>query len=161
MIDIAVASSLATDRVESMLRTQSAGAGPSNLGERFEGTREPRQAWGFTGFSPTVNEESRVLVTGKFRSGTLLLAGGPLPPLVEDNDKEETGVVEGLGDSVPAPVVDTSVLDNAGLYHMEEEEEDSVSAPVPATSEVGRIDLSRMEEDPWGDMDLEMNPWAD
>ena len=69
--------------------------------------------------------------------------------------------MEGLGDSVPAPVVDTSVLDNAGLYHMEEEEEDSVSAPVPATSEVGRIDLSRMEEDPWGDMDLEMNPWAD
>ena len=101
-----------------------------------------------------------MVVTGKFRLGTLLLAGGPLPPLVEDDDKEETGVVEGLGDLVPAPVVDTSVLDNADLYHMEVEE-DAVSAPVPATSEVGRVDLLRMEEDPWGDMDLEMNPWAD
>ena len=160
LIDAAIASSVTTNRVESMLRTQTAGAGPSNLGERFEGTREPRQARVFTGFSPTVNEESQVLVTGKFRSGTLLLAGGPLPPLVEDDDKEETGVVEGLGDLVSPPVVDTAVLDNADLYHMEVEE-DAVSAPVPATSEVDRVDLLRMEEDPWGDMDLEMNPWAD
>ena len=41
LIDAAIASSVSTNRVESMLRTQSAGAGPSNLQERFEGTREP------------------------------------------------------------------------------------------------------------------------
>ena len=57
LIDAAIASSLPTNRVESMLRTQSAGAGPSNLREHFEGTREPQQARPFTGFSPTVNEE--------------------------------------------------------------------------------------------------------
>ena len=34
LIDTAIASSVATNQVESMLRTQSAGAGPSNLGER-------------------------------------------------------------------------------------------------------------------------------
>ena len=38
LIDAAIASSLATSRVESMLQTQSVGTGPSNLGERFEGT---------------------------------------------------------------------------------------------------------------------------
>ena len=70
------------------------------------------------------------------------------------------GVVEGLGDLVPAPVVDTSVLDNADLYRVEEEE-DAVSAPVPDTSGLGRVDLFPVEEDPWGDMDLEMNSWAD
>ena len=159
LIDAAIASLVTTNRVKSMLCTQSARAGPSSLPTRFEGTREPRQVRPFTGFSPTVNEESRVLVTGKFHSGTLSLAGGPLPPLVEDDDKEETGEVEGLGDSVPAPVVDVSVLDNAELYHMEEE--DVVSVPVPVASELGRVDLFCVEEDPWDDMDLEMNPWAD
>ena len=139
LIDAAIASSLATSRAESMLRTQSAGTGPSNLGERFEGTREPRLARPFTGFSPTVNLESQVLYTGKFRLGTMLV-GGPLPPLVLDDDKEEMGEVEGapvsaLDDAVPAPVLDASVLDQADLFHM--------------------------EEDPWDDMDLEMNPWAD
>ena len=69
-------------------------------------------------------------------------------------------MVEGFGDLVSPPVVDTAVLDNADLYHMEVEE-DVVSAPVPATSEGGRVDLLHMEDDPWGDMDLEMNPWAD
>ena len=38
LIDASIASSLATSRVESMLQTQSVGTGPSNLGERFEGT---------------------------------------------------------------------------------------------------------------------------
>ena len=64
LIDAAIASSLATSRVKSMLWTQSAGAGPSNLGERFEGTWEPQQAMPFTGFSPTMNLESQVLYTG-------------------------------------------------------------------------------------------------
>ena len=68
------------------------------------------------------------------------------------------GPVLGLGDSVPAPVVDVSVLDNADLFRMEE---DAVSAPVPDASVLGRADLFHVEEDPWGDMDLEMNPWAD
>ena len=72
---------------------------------------------------------------------------------------EVEGPVLGLGDSVPAPVVDVSVLDNADLYRMEEE--DAVSVPVPAASELGQVDLFRVEEDPWDDMDLEMNPWAD
>ena len=122
-----------------MLQTQSAGAGPSNLGERFEGTREPWQARPFTGFSPTVKLESQVLFTGKFRSGTMLV-GGPLPPLVSDDDKEEMGEVEGppvlgLDDAMPVSVVDASVLDWADLFCM--------------------------EENPWDDMDLEMNPWAD
>ena len=63
----------------------------------------------------------------------------PTPPLVED-DKEEMGEVEGppvlgLDDLVPMLVVDASVLD--------------------------RADLFCMEENPWDNMDLEMNPWAD
>ena len=66
LIDAAIASSLATSRVKSMLQTQSAGARPSNLGECFEGTQELRQARPFTGFSPTVNLELQVLVTSKF-----------------------------------------------------------------------------------------------
>ena len=41
LIDAAITSSVATNRVDSMLRTQSAGAGPSTLPTRFEGTREP------------------------------------------------------------------------------------------------------------------------
>ena len=139
LIDAAIASSLATSRVESMLRTQSVGGSPSNHGERFEGTRELRPARPFTGFSPTVNLKSQVLYTGKFRSGTMLV-GGPLPPLVSDDDKEEMGEVEGppvsaLDDAVPVSVVNALVLD--------------------------RADLFRMEENPWDDMDLEMNPWAD
>ena len=162
LIDAAIASSLATSRVESMLRTQSAGAGPSNIGERFEGTREPRLARPFTGFSPTVNLESQVLFTGKFRSGTMLV-GGPPPPLVSDDEKEEMGEVEGapmpaVNDVISAPVMDVSVLDRADLYRMEE---DTESAPVLGTSEMGRAGLFRVEEDPWNDMDLETNPWAD
>ena len=103
-----------------------------------------------------------MVVTGKFCLGTLLLAGGPLPPLVED-DKEEMGEVEGpglgLGDSVvPAPVLDVSVLDSAELFRMEE---DAEPAPVPVASVLGQVDLFHVEEDPWDDMDLEMNPWAD
>ena len=152
MIDAAIASSVATNRVESMLRTQSAGAGPSALPTRFEGTREPRQARPFVGFSPTVNQESRVLVTGMFRSGTMLLAGGPLPPLAEDDEKEEMGEVEG-----PVLELGDSVLDSVELFHMEE---DAESVLVPAAS-LSRVNLSRVEEDPWGEMDLEMNPWAD
>ena len=57
LVDAAIASSLATSQVESMLKTQSAGAASSNLQERFEGTREPRQSRPFTDFSPTVNLE--------------------------------------------------------------------------------------------------------
>ena len=55
-----------------------------------------------------------MVVTGKFRLGTLLLAGGPLPPLVED-DKEEMGEVEGPPVSVP----DYLVLDQDNLFRME------------------------------------------
>ena len=139
LIDTAIASSVATNRVESKLRTQSAGSGPSTLPTRFEGTWEPRKARPFTGFLPTVNLELQVLVAGKFCLGTMLV-GGPLPPLVSDDNKEEMGEVEGppmLGfdDLVPVSVVDASVLD--------------------------RADLFCMEENPGDDMDLEMNPWAD
>ena len=55
-----------------------------------------------------------MLIAGKFCSGTMLLAGGPLPPL-EDNDKGEAGEVEGP----VAPVPDYSVLDCEDLYLME------------------------------------------
>ena len=34
-------------------------------------------------------------------------------------------------------------------------------APVLDASVLGRADLFRVEEDPWDDMNLEMNPWAD
>ena len=53
------------------------------------------------------------------------------------------------------------VMGSAPPLPAAEEEEDAVSAPVPDTSELGRVDLFHMEEDPWGDMDLEMNPWVD
>ena len=69
-----------------------------------------------------------------------MLVGGPLPPLVSEDDKEEMGEVEG------APV---SVLDIG------------VSVSVVDTSVLERADLFCMEENPWDDMDLEMNPWAD
>ena len=121
LIDAAIAGSVATNCVESMLRTQSAGAGPSTLPTRFKGTREPQQARPFTGFSPTVNLESHVLVTGKFCPGTMLV-GGPLPPLVSDDDKEELGEVERLPVSMP----DYSVLDRADLFCMEENPWDSM-----------------------------------
>ena len=139
LIDATIASSLATSQVESMIQTQSTGAGPLNLGERFEGTWELQQLRPFTGFSPTVNLESQVLFIGKFCSGTMLV-GGPLPPLVPDDDKEEMGEVEGppelgLDGSVPMSALDASVLDQADLFCM--------------------------EEDPWDDMNLERNPWAD
>ena len=114
LINAAIASLVATNHVESMLRTQSAGAGPSTLPTHFEGTREPQQARPFTGFSPTVNQESRVLVAGKFCLGTMLLVGGPLPPLGED-EKEDMGEVEGATVSMP----DYSVLDRDNLYIME------------------------------------------
>ena len=113
LIDAAIASSVSTNRVENMLCTQSAGAGPSTLPECFEGTREPQPARPFAGFSPTVNQESRILVAGKFCSGTMLV-GGPLPPLEED-DKEDMGEVEG-------PIVlmpDYAVLYRDDLYLME------------------------------------------
>ena len=71
LIDAAIVSSVTT--------IQSAGACPSNIEERFEGTRELQPSRCFTGFSPTVNQESRVLVKGKFCLGTLFV-GGP-PPL--------------------------------------------------------------------------------
>ena len=69
-----------------------------------------------------------------------MLVGGPFPPLVSDDDKEEMGEVEGppvleLDNSVPVSVLDALVLD--------------------------RADLFCMEEDPWDDMDLERNLWAD
>ena len=81
---------------------------------------ELRQAGPFTGFSPTVNLESQVLVAGKFHLGTMLV-GGPLPPL-EDDDKEEIGEVEGLLVSMP----DYSVLDWSDLFCMEENPWDSM-----------------------------------
>ena len=46
--------------------------------------------------------------------GTLLLAGGPLPPLGED-EKEDVGEVEGATVSMP----DYSVLDRDNLFIME------------------------------------------
>ena len=54
-----------------------------------------------------------------------MLVGGPFPPLVSDDDKEEMGEVEGppalgLDDSVPMLVLDASVLDRADLFRMEE-----------------------------------------
>ena len=100
MINATIAGSVATNRVKSMLCTQSAGAGPSTIPTRFEGNWEPRQARPFTGFLPTVNLESQVLVAGKFCLGTMLV-GGPLPPLVSDDDKEELGEVEGPPVLVP------------------------------------------------------------
>ena len=131
LIDTAIASSVATNRVESKLRTQSAGSGPSTLPTRFEGTWEPRKARPFTGFLPTVNLELQVLVAGKFCLGTMLV-GGPLPPLVLDEDKEELGEVEGP----PVWVPDYSVLYRDNLFCMEGNLWDHIT-------------------------DLEKNPWAD
>ena len=79
LIHVAIACSVSSSRIESMLRTQSAGAGSSNFPEHFQGTWDPQPSKPFAGFPPTVNLELMVLVKGKFCLGTVLVGG--LSPL--------------------------------------------------------------------------------